>query len=309
VTEAHHGSTREEQLRWLMEVWNAASRLRGNGVDICAVTGWALFGAVDWNSLLTRNAGFYEPGAFDVRNRPPRLTVIGQAMQSLARNRDFDHPALAQHGWWRRPERLYRPTSRGNDDTCLPSRSRLLIAGDENDLARVFQTAVRMRGLEHIRLSRTQLDGLGPAQLASMISDLRPWALIDGRAIYGEVPSELGENLLTAACAKLEVPFGVVSGEPLAETLGYVAPSRGGATPVSRRDGWTELEQRVSLDHHQSLIVRADAGSVDVLLDLLIDGERGVWQPTNVVLLGPDLSPTSQEPRMAETKDSAPIQQ
>jgi dTDP-4-dehydrorhamnose reductase len=62
VTEAHHGATRDEQVRWLMEVWWAAEDLRAAGQDIRAVTVWSLFGAVDWNSLLVRRAGFYEPG-------------------------------------------------------------------------------------------------------------------------------------------------------------------------------------------------------------------------------------------------------
>jgi dTDP-4-dehydrorhamnose reductase len=71
VTEAHHGSTRDEQVRWLMEVWWAAEDLRAAGQDIRAVTVWSLFGAVDWNSLLVRKIGFYEPGAFDIRGPRP----------------------------------------------------------------------------------------------------------------------------------------------------------------------------------------------------------------------------------------------
>jgi dTDP-4-dehydrorhamnose reductase len=57
VTEAHHGSTRDEQVRWLMEVWGAAEELRAAGQDIRAVTVWSLFGAVDWNSLLIQKSG------------------------------------------------------------------------------------------------------------------------------------------------------------------------------------------------------------------------------------------------------------
>jgi hypothetical protein len=34
-----------------------------------AVTAWALLGSYDWDSLLTRRRGNYEPGAFDVRRR------------------------------------------------------------------------------------------------------------------------------------------------------------------------------------------------------------------------------------------------
>jgi dTDP-4-dehydrorhamnose reductase len=285
VTEAHHGSTREEQLRWLVEVWNAAARLRRKGVDMRAVTSWALFGAVDWNSLLTRNAGFYEPGAFDVRNRPPRLTAIGKAVQSLARHGNFDHPVIAQPGWWRRPERYYRPISNRDHEPRLPSRYRLVIAGDDTGLTRVFETAVRIRGLEHIRVSTKQLDGLDLNRLVSMLSERRPWALIDGRGISRAPQLESGADLLAAACAKLGVPLAMISGPRMREPLVYVGPSRDGAVPVSERNGWTELEQGVSLQHQESLIVRDGPTSVDALLDLLIDGERGLWEPSKTLLV------------------------
>src|SRR3546814_15008780 len=38
ITEVHHGCTREEQVRWLLEVWQAATSVRQDGVDLRAVT-------------------------------------------------------------------------------------------------------------------------------------------------------------------------------------------------------------------------------------------------------------------------------
>ncbi|HEY0780710.1 MAG TPA: family 1 glycosylhydrolase, partial [Gemmatirosa sp.] len=64
ITEAHLGCTREQQLRWLGDVWNAACRVREAGVDVRAVTAWSAFGAHDWASLLTREDGAYETGLF-----------------------------------------------------------------------------------------------------------------------------------------------------------------------------------------------------------------------------------------------------
>ncbi|MGN6388546.1 MAG: family 1 glycosylhydrolase, partial [Burkholderiaceae bacterium] len=107
VTEAHHGCTRDEQLRWLMEVWNAAARLRSEGADLRAVTVWSMFGAVDWNSLLVQRKSFYEPGPFDVRSTPPRPTILAKAARSLAEDGRFDHPVLDRAGWWKRDERFY----------------------------------------------------------------------------------------------------------------------------------------------------------------------------------------------------------
>ena len=57
VTEVHHDGAREEQLRWLAEVWRSAREARAEGMDVRAMTLWSLFGAVDWNSQLTRKIG------------------------------------------------------------------------------------------------------------------------------------------------------------------------------------------------------------------------------------------------------------
>ncbi|HKP14035.1 MAG TPA: family 1 glycosylhydrolase, partial [Blastocatellia bacterium] len=110
VTEVHLGCTREEQLRWFGEVWNAALRLRGEGVEVRAVTAWALLGSYDWNSLLTRRGDHYEPGAFDLRAPRPRATALAHMICDLAAGRDHDHPALDSPGWWRRAERLIYPS-------------------------------------------------------------------------------------------------------------------------------------------------------------------------------------------------------
>ena len=66
---AHHAS-REDQLRWVVEIWRAADALRATGADVRAVTLWALFGVYDWNCLVSECRGYYEPGAFDVRSSP-----------------------------------------------------------------------------------------------------------------------------------------------------------------------------------------------------------------------------------------------
>ncbi|MGN6550492.1 MAG: family 1 glycosylhydrolase [Pararhizobium sp.] len=102
VTELHNGCTREEQLRWLMEGWQAACTLVERGADIRAVTAWSLFGAVDWNSMLVRRDRYYECGAFDARFPTPRPTALAAAVRSLVDTRSFDHPVLDRPGWWRR---------------------------------------------------------------------------------------------------------------------------------------------------------------------------------------------------------------
>lgn len=109
VTEAHLGCCEpEHQLRWLDECWQAVLTLRREGHDLRAVTAWSLFGAVDWTSLLIERRGDYEPGVFDVRaGGAPRETMLGQAVRAYSRRGTFQHEALAEQGWWSRPDRFH----------------------------------------------------------------------------------------------------------------------------------------------------------------------------------------------------------
>lgn len=67
ITEVHLHCHREEQLRWFKYVWDAAKNLRKKGIDVEAVTAWAMLGSYGWNRLLTQPEGEYEPGVFDMR--------------------------------------------------------------------------------------------------------------------------------------------------------------------------------------------------------------------------------------------------
>jgi dTDP-4-dehydrorhamnose reductase len=107
ITEVHLGCTEPEQVLWLNEAWRAAQDARQAGIDVRAVTAWALFGAFDWNSLVTRCAGHYEPGAFDVRFSPPKPTRVADAIRALASGAEWLQGN--ELGWWRRPERLLYP--------------------------------------------------------------------------------------------------------------------------------------------------------------------------------------------------------
>ncbi|HZF74902.1 MAG TPA: family 1 glycosylhydrolase [Acetobacteraceae bacterium] len=108
VTEVHLGcQEREEQVRWLNECWQAAETLRAEGADLRAVTPWALFGAVDWCSLLTQRRGRYEAGAFDTSGGSPRRTLLAEGVQALATRGTIEHRALRTPGWWRRDTRFH----------------------------------------------------------------------------------------------------------------------------------------------------------------------------------------------------------
>ena len=123
VTEAHLGCTVDEQMRWLRDLHDAACRLCNEGADLLAVTAWSLFGAYDWDSLLTVCRGRYEPGAFRVDGEEPRPTELAAMIRDLAHGRSCHHPALKGEGWWRRSDRiLYPPVSRGRLIRPAPMR-------------------------------------------------------------------------------------------------------------------------------------------------------------------------------------------
>ncbi len=98
ITEAHIGGTREEQLRWLVEIHDGVAAARDAGVPVRAMTAWSVFGAYDWHCLVTRCENVYEPGLFDVRGQVPRPTALAAAWRAIARGRRPVHPVLAGRG-------------------------------------------------------------------------------------------------------------------------------------------------------------------------------------------------------------------
>lgn len=112
LTEVHLACSVDEQLLWLTEAWRAARAARSGGVDVSAVTLWSLFGAYDWDSLVTQRNDHYEPGAFDVRGGTPRATELANWLPELTRHVDNRRDdSLGGPGWWRRPQRLSRTGS------------------------------------------------------------------------------------------------------------------------------------------------------------------------------------------------------
>ncbi len=110
LTETHLGADADEQIRWFQEVWDAATEIRREGVDVRAITAWALLGVYDWDSLVTRPLGHYEPGAFTLcGGGEPQPTALAAMLRDLGARGRHAHPALETPGWWRRPERLLYP--------------------------------------------------------------------------------------------------------------------------------------------------------------------------------------------------------
>jgi dTDP-4-dehydrorhamnose reductase len=225
VTEAHLGATRDEQLRWLKQIWHSAVALRSEGADVRAVTVWSLFGAVDWNSLLTVRAGFYEPGAFDIRTGDgrPRRTALARAAEALARSGHFDHPVLDGHGWWQAPARYYNaPVSAGSVPLAKPARPVLIVGNGR--LGQAFAAACAMRGLATEIMGRDRLDPGDRDATRAAIEAVRPWAVVNCAGWSGALPADVapervwrdnvtGAVVLAESCAEAGIPCTVVSSD------------------------------------------------------------------------------------------------
>ena len=158
VTELHNGCTREEQLRWLVEGWQAAQAAKSMGIDIRAVTSWSLFGAVDWNSMLVRREGYYEPGAFDARWSPPKPTAIAHAIMKLSAGNVVEHPVLDRPGWWR--------------DADAPEKARPILLAGFGHLISIIEECCHIRRLRVVAAAaHTDLDDLA--------GRLDAWAVVE----------------------------------------------------------------------------------------------------------------------------------
>jgi dTDP-4-dehydrorhamnose reductase len=182
ITECHLHSPREEQLRWFNEMWKTLNRLKADGVNIKAITAWALFGLYGWNCLVTKPCGDYEPGVFSLRSGTPRPTALARFIQKLTLNQNYHHPVLEAEGWWRRPNRLTYArnkvisTSRRNvKPNCQP----LLIIGKNGTLGRAFSRICEERHIHHIVLGREDLDITKKSDVDRIIREINPWSIIN----------------------------------------------------------------------------------------------------------------------------------
>ena len=191
LTEVHLGSTREEQMRWLLEAWDSAHSARRGGVDVPAVTAWALFGLTDWDTLVTERSGHYEPGVYDVRGPEPRPTALAALLRHLADGREPIQHVFDSPGWWRRRGRLwvvpqhdtypqgFPPKTSSMRDTPRAPRGSILITGGRGTLATAFARICAARGLSCDVLSRDELDITDGAAVTVALQQYRPWAVIN----------------------------------------------------------------------------------------------------------------------------------
>ena len=339
VTESHLGCSREEQLRWLWQTWRTCRDLADEGVDVGAVTGWALLGNVDWNSLITLDAGHYEPGAFDVRSGEPRPTAVAHLLKAIGTRVEPDvaaFPAIAGEGWWQRGIRLEHPPFAWGEPVHVPpaaaSGRPIVITGATGTLGRALAAECELRGLPFLLTDRATLPIEDPDRVAAFLDRHEPWAVVNAAGwvrvdeAEGEPEGCLRANsegpaILAQACAERGIRCTIFSSdlvfdgmrrEPYLEVdaprpLSIYGQSKAKAETLALRRHPQTLAVRTAAffsphDPHnfaaavertlrEGLVFHASADHVvsptfvpDLVracLDLVVDGERGIWHLAN----------------------------
>lgn len=340
VTECHIDSTRDDQLRWIGHMWRAAHGAKNAGADIRALTVWALFGAYDWNTLVTSPNGYYEPGAYDVRGAKPRPTAIARLVKTLASGEAPDHPIFARPGWWKRPERFFcKPVTITDDNVpgitelaASTGSAPLLISGATGTLGRAFARGCQERGLDFKLLGRGDMDIADPESVEGSIARQEPWAVVNaaGYVRVDEAENDanrcfrentLGARNLAEVCERHRLPLLTFSSDLVFDGERNVPYIESDAVAPLNIYGKSkaEAEKQVLDSHPNALVVRTSAffgpwdrynfitialsnlaegrlflaandwtfaptyvpDLVRVSLDLLIDGEQGIWHLTN----------------------------
>jgi dTDP-4-dehydrorhamnose reductase len=343
ITEAHIDAGREDQLRWLHEIWRAAEDARAAGADVRAVTAWSLLGSFDWNCLLGECRGYYEPGTFDVRAPVPRPTALAGLIRELARNAEPTHPVLRGGGWWRRADRFvakpvvprqavttlagFRPHAFGDDV------SPILISGATGTLGNAFATLCRRRNIACRVLDRSAMDIADAKSVAAAIARWKPWAIVNAsgyvRIDDAESDAErcmrenaIGPAVLATQCAAAGIRLLTFSSDQVFDgRTGRARVESDAPAPLNvygrskvqaERDVLALLPQAMVVRTsaffgpwdaqnfvHQALAALARGEPfrapsdvrisptyvpdlVNACLDLLIDGESGIWHLANV---------------------------
>jgi len=196
ITEAHLNCTREEQMRWFQQVWNHCKDARSKGVDVKAVTAWSLLGCFDWDSLLTKEQGHYEPGVFRLEEQTLRETALVPMIKSMAKAEEYSHPLLEGEGWWQRDMRFFKSFRQKKQALKVKETSSpLLIIGKHGTLATAFSKICVERGIHAISLSREEFEISDELIAMAMIDKLRPWAVVNASGFVRVDDAEINQEL------------------------------------------------------------------------------------------------------------------
>jgi dTDP-4-dehydrorhamnose reductase len=200
ITECHLHSTREEQMRWFNEMWETVNELRSDGVDIRALTAWAIFGLYGWNKLVTEPWGTYEPGVFNLSTGCPRPTALARLIQILTKHKVYYHPVLETEGWWKRDSRVRYPATNVvamKARKHLPKCQPVLIFGGSGSLGSAVGRICAERNIHHILLSKSDVDITDKVVVEQVMQELNPWAIINAAGYANIDAAEYAEDACT----------------------------------------------------------------------------------------------------------------
>ena len=308
LTECHNGCTREEQLRWFLEVWRSAETARQQGADIRAVTAWSLLGAFDWDTLVTQDNRHYESGLFDIRSPRPRPTAVARLAEKLAASRDHIIPLLQVPGWWKRANRFVYGFSVDDGGNLHPVNcaseieprefrdiSPVLITGGRGTLARAFASICHLRGIPYRVLSRAEMDVTDLQSIRHALFRPYPWAVINAAGYVRVDDAELeplechrenveGSAVLAKECRDRGIPMVSFSSDLVFDGTSSRAYLE--SDPVCPLNNYgrsqAEAERQVLQIYPQALIVRVSAlfgpwdeyNFITIALRSLLRGER-----------------------------------
>lgn len=269
ITEAQLNCTREDQLRWLHEIWQICTDLNAEDIKIVAVTAWSLLGAFGWNNLLTSTTMEYEPGAFDLRAGVPRPTALADMIKKIASTGNYAHPLMAQKGWWHRENKAPENSIIDVSNTLTAP---VLIIGKRGTLGRSFAKACSSRAINYILLGREDLDITNPEQIEEVIIRFQPWAIVNAAGFVRVDEAELntdecfrvntlGPKLLAAAARNHSVGFMTFSSDLVFDGQKTHAYKESDPVNPLNKYGSSKAEAEIAVlkEYHQSLVIRTSA--------------------------------------------------
>jgi dTDP-4-dehydrorhamnose reductase len=211
--------------------------------------------------MVTRVAGHYEPGVFDVRSGTPAPTLMAGVLKQLAAGKKPGQTGLDVPGWWRSPraDRCFAL----HPDTPAGERSVLMVRAGDATLTELAVTACEARGLHYV-----------VSEDAAAARTIRPWAVLDTRVGAGTMS-------LATLCADLGIGAavfvrdgGAASPDMLAVEIDTIFTADDEASmPVRMLDAFDAGE--TSPDREEGMPGAYGPAIVDGVLDLLLDGARG----------------------------------
>ncbi|SHE37505.1 dTDP-4-dehydrorhamnose reductase [Cnuella takakiae] len=313
ITECHLHSTREDQMRWFHTMWQTANKVKAEGVDIRAITAWAIFGLYGWNCLVTKPCGDYEPGVFNLSSGCPKPTALTRLLQELTQHQVYYHPVLEHEGWWQRenrhrygtPAKVVRMRRKQAPKTCRP----LLVLGRETALRQAFEKICVERNIHHLLLDTADMDRTDQDKMEQLLREIHPWGLIDAtddactaRAAGTMPASHFGPAVLAAICGGQHIPYLFFSTDAVAsegkqvkhEKLvlqqnesALIIRSTGLFGPWDQHNYVTSWLNRlrsaqpIAVPAEQLLAPTYIPHLVHACIDLLLDGAQGIYPVNN----------------------------